>query len=421
MTEVLRTYLLLRELRAAVHMPADRLRRLQDARLQALARHAYEAVPYLRRLWDAAGVTPGAVRGVEDLPRVPFVTKDLLSATPLADLLARDVVPARCTVLASSGSGGVPVRVHKRPPEERIRRAGGLRILLEHGYGWRERSAQLQQLPGPPVWLQRVGIGTKHWISTTLPLCTQLSQLAAARATVVIGPPTALREVAQSARHQGVALPPARIVMAAGEYLDTATRLLLRTVLGADPIAVYGTTETGYLAWQCERRQALHVSADTHLVEILRGDQPAAPGQLGEIVVTDLTARTMPFLRYRTGDVAVAPLGSCACGRTFPVITTHGGRLASTLQLPDGSQVTAPQVIEALDGACPVGHFVVRQERPEAVRLELLETAAGSAEAATRLERLVRPLRVDVARVAGWPDTGTGKTASVISTLPRPF
>jgi phenylacetate-CoA ligase len=203
--------------------------------------------------------------------------------------------------------------------------------------------------------------------------------------------------------------------------LDPETRRLVQAVLGADPMVVYGTTETGYLAWQCERRGGLHVSADTHLIEILRGNAEAPPDALGEVVVTDLVARTMPFVRYRTGDLA--RWSRCECGSGLPVLV-HGGRSSGTLQLPDGRLVTAPEVLEALDGTCVLGAFRVVQERADAVRLEVLPPPVGPGDpsaATAALALLVRPLALETVRVPTLPPGGAGKTPIVVSRLPPPF
>ncbi len=415
------TYLALRQLRRSARSSPDSLHTLRARRLRSLVHHAWRDVPWLRALWQAAGVDPAAVRELDDIARLPFTSKALLRDVPIADRLARGADPERCSVLESSGSSGQRFGVYKRAHEERYRRAVGLRILLEHGFRWHERSAQLQQLAGPGVLLQRLGIGRKSWISTLLPVPAQLDLFAAARADVVIAAPTGLRHVLRAAQATGRPLHRARLVVAAGELLDPETRRLVRAVLGADPVTVYGTTETGYLAWQCARRGALHVSADTHLLEILRGDAPAQPGELGEVVVTDLVARTMPFVRYRTGDLARWAV--CACGHAFPAIV-HGGRASGTVQLPDGRLVTTPEVIGALDGTCAPGGFRVVQERADSVRLELLHPPAGPADAAAAsaaLAPLLAPLALETVRLDTLPPGGAGKTAVVVSRLPPPF
>ena len=418
---MLPTYLVLRQLRRDARSSPDDLRALQARRLRSLVRDTWRDVPWLRRLWQTAGVAPDDVRDLDDVARLPFTSKALLRDVPLAERLARGVSPERCSVLESSGSSGPRFGVHKRAHEERYRRAVGLRILLEHGFRWHQRSAQLQQLAGPAVWLQRLGVARKSWISTLLPVPTQLELFAAARADVVIGAPTGLRDVLRAAQAANRALHPARLVVAAGELLDPETRRLVRTMLDTDPVVVYGTTETGYLAWQCERRGGLHASADTHLIEILRGDAPAPPGALGELVVTDLVARTMPFVRYRTGDLA--RWSHCECGCVFPVLV-HGGRASGTLQLPDGRLVTTPEVVEALDGTCGPGAFRIVQERADTVRLEVLAPPAGPADiaaATAAVAPLTARLALETVRVEALPRGGAGKTPIVVSRLPPPF
>jgi len=418
---MLPTYLVLRRLRRDARASPEDLRALKARRLRSLVHDVRRDVPWLRELWRQTGVGPEDVYTPDDVARLPFTSKALLLQVPPAERLALGADPSRCSVLETSGSSGQRFGVYKRSHEERYRRAVGLRILLEHGFRWHQRSAQLQQLAGPAVWLQRVGVARKSWISTLLPVATQLDLFSAARADVVIAAPTGLRDVLRAAQAVGRPLHRARLVVAAGELLDPETRRLIGAMLGADPVVVYGTTETGYLAWQCARRGGLHVAADTHLIEILRGDVPAPPGALGEVVVTDLVARTMPFVRYRTGDLA--RWSRCDCGHAFPVIV-HGGRASGTLRLPGGRLATTPEVIEALDGTCAPGGFRVVQERPESVRLELLPPPAGPADPAAAiamLAALVEPLGIETVRLDTLPPGGAGKTPIVVSRLPPPF
>ena len=111
------------------------------------------------------------------------------------------------------------------------------------------------------------------------------------------GAPSALR----GPRDAGIAAPGLREVFSQGEVLDTGTRAIVKTVLGVEPVSLYGLTELGYVAWQCRRREGFHVNADGYLVEVMRAGRPAAPGELGTLVVTDLRGRTMPHLRSTPG------------------------------------------------------------------------------------------------------------------------
>ena len=95
----------------------------------------------------------------------------------------------------------------------------------------------------------------------------------------------------------------------------------------------YGSREFSGIAYECEAHQGHHVVAESYVVEILKDGRPAKPGEMGEVVVTDLNNYCMPLIRYRLGDVAVAvdPKASCACGRGLPLIGKIEGRVQALI------------------------------------------------------------------------------------------
>ena len=111
------------DLRANVtRSPAD-LRSLQDHLFRDSIIHAYSNVPFYRRVWDEAGVDVQAIRGIQDLDRIPIITAPLVrESAKRGELLARGVDPSSCTYLETSGSSGAALRIWKRPLEERVRR-----------------------------------------------------------------------------------------------------------------------------------------------------------------------------------------------------------------------------------------------------------------------------------------------------------
>jgi phenylacetate-CoA ligase len=141
------------------------------------------------------------------------------------------------------------------------------------------------------------------------------------------------------------------------------------------PVDVYTLTEVGYVAWQCERREGLHVNADTHLVEVLRGREAAGPGMLGRVVITDLYNRAMPFLRYDTGDLAIAGNGNCACGREFPCIRSFEGRQRDAIRLRDGCTITSRSVVDHMAQVLPPEAYQLHQETTDRFRLEVFSCA----------------------------------------------
>jgi phenylacetate-CoA ligase len=126
-----------------------------------------------------------------------------------------------------------------------------------------------------------------------------------------------------------------RAVVPTSEPLNDRQRTDIERVFGAPVYNEYGCGEVGAMAYACARGR-LHIMTENVLVECLDEEQrPVHAGEIGELVVTDLTNRAMPLLRYRLGDRAVMGSG-CTCGRGFPVIEQVMGRIHDVVYTPAG-------------------------------------------------------------------------------------
>lgn len=183
----------------------------------------------------------------------------------------------------------------------------------------------------------------------------------------------------------------------------------------------YGCTELGTIATDCEGDRRQHLLSLLYRIEFVRGGVPVAPGELGEIVLTDLRNRVAPLIRYAIGDVGVAADGVCgACGRTGTRFTVKG-RLDETLVTPAGRAVAGDDVVDAFLADPRIEHVSVAQRGPDRFRVELV--AATGAEAPSpqwceaRLSHLLEmPVRADVRRVERIAPERSGKFRFVHST-----
>ena len=116
----------------------------------------------------------------------------------------------------------------------------------------------------------------------------------------------------------------------------------------------YGCEEVSIIACQCEAHNGLHVNADGIYLEVLRGDgEPAEPGELGMVVVTDLTNMAMPLIRYQIGDMGVLTDRRCPCGRGLPLLERVEGRIADYVLTPQGRLVSGISLTDHFNTMIP--------------------------------------------------------------------
>jgi len=399
--ESLRTLRLLRELRAP-RSPGE-LVHLQNELLRAAVSRA-ASIPFYAELWAERGFDPASFGGLADLARLPVVGAEEARA-------AFQLVNSRDRY-ATSGSSGTPLSVPRRAAEQRVWRAVGLRIWLEHGYRWSDVTLRFDSQAGPPHPLQRLGISRTRWISNELPLQERVDALLTAGARVVVGTPTVLRQVCATLESRGIRPPRPRVVFVQGEVCDARTRALIARSLGVEPVELYGLTEVGYVAWQCERREGLHVNADAYVVEVLDDGVPVAPGQVGRVVVTDLRGRTMPLLRYDTGDLARTADGPCRCGRPLPLLDSVEGRANESIVRRDGNLVPTRAIVDGLAKIISPDRFRVRQDADRRIWLDVAADADHETVAAAWEPVIGEPL-ADITKTLPAPLSNAEKTRSV--------
>lgn len=412
MIETIRTAGLLHRLRRLDGRPGE-VERLQARLLPETVAHAYARVLLYRRLWDDAGVDVDRVRRPEDLARLPVVRRELLRGAA-GEALTSDLDRGHVASYRTSGSSGEPLEVVRGPVEQRVWRAVGLRIWLEHGFRWRDVTLRFDSQAAPGHALQRLGLSRVVWVSNRLPLAERVERLRRVRPDVVVGTPTVLRRVAEALSSEAGSVRP-KVVFSQGEVLDAGCSELVRRVLGSDPVDLYGLTEVGYLAWQCRQRSGFHLNPDAYLVELLRDGRPAAPGELGRVVVTDLRGRTMPMIRYETGDLAVAGDSPCACGRPLPLLASVEGRERGALAGPAGP-VTTRRIVDALGAVASPAEFRLDAQAPFSIRLELAPPVSERL-ALAALRPLVGEIPITVAPLDAPLGNGAEKTQPVSSSI----
>jgi phenylacetate-CoA ligase len=399
------------------------LRAWQDARLRRLVLRAYESVPFYRRLFDRHRLHPRHIRGTMDLDLIPTTDKAQMRQEPATALLARGHDEGALLTVRTSGSSGEPFTVRRTWLEDKLQYLLRLRTFRAFGVRPRDRIVAVG-VGGRPDGgdgkligrsLRALGVHQRHLVDGLQEPARIAVQLREARPDVLIGLSGMLDRLTAPELADVIAGVRPRLVVIGGEVATPAMRLRIRRAFAAPLHETYGSHECPLIAWECRHSGDLHTCDDGVLVEVLRDGTPAEPGQRGEVVLTNLHAYAMPFIRYRIGDLATRA-GPCGCGAPFGAIGEVQGRMIDYFPLPDGRLLHPYEIVTHLvwgPGEWLRQYQLVQEERDRVV-LYAVTDGPPPAERLAEIDRTVRPLlgagvRFEVRMVERIPFESTGK------------
>lgn len=312
----------------------EQIRAWQDERLVKQVKHVYDNVEMYRKRMDDIGLKPEDIKGVEDLHKLPFITKDDLRDEYPYGLLA---APLSDCVRIQSTSGTTGRRVvafytqHDIDLWEEccaraIVAAGGTKddvVHVSYGFGLFTGGAGLN--------------GGSHRLgSLTLPMSSgntdrQIQFMADLGSTILCCTPSYAAYLAESILERGLK---DKIKLKAGifgaEAWTEEMRHDIEDKLGIKAYDIYGLTEISGpgVSFECETQTGMHVNEDHFIAEVINPitGEVLPDGEKGELVFTSITKEAFPLLRYRTRDICILSHEKCACGRTHVKMTKPLGR-----------------------------------------------------------------------------------------------
>jgi phenylacetate-CoA ligase len=206
-----------------------------------------------------------------------------------------------------------------------------------------------------------------------------LEQIARSQPAVLRGFPIYLLWLADRCRARGPALPRLRVINPYGGLTSPQMVARITAGLGARFANMYGTSELGAVAASCGRSPGMHLFEDLFWVDVLRCQEPVAPGEVGRLVITDLVNTAMPMIRYDVGDVGRLHLDPCPCGRKTARLEVLG-RVEEVIAAPIRSPLRGGDGGGAILTSSAVADTFFAD--PAVANFRLEEVAAGSFEAA---------------------------------------
>lgn len=408
-----------------------RLREWQTEQIRFLLKYAHQNVPFYQQRFREVGWHPEDFRSLEDLSRIPPLTKADIRAH-WKDLFARGCDRERLKEGRTGGSTGEPTPFFRTAIEAAWHVASVRRCEAMLGIRPGDVMVKLGGVAYAATWRKRLYSVWERWMTGSRGLTSDylddsrlteyIRVIGSIRARVVGGYPSALYLLATRMLETGLRLPFVEVVWTSSETLHPFQRERLREAFRVEPFDTYGAGDAP-VASECIAHAGLHLFQNARLIEIVKENgESAGPGEVGRVLVTTFYNRDWPYIRYDLSDlVEVAPEASCPCGNRLPRISRVLGRTGDYLVSPDGRMATVANLTLIFGPVSrQVRAYQLAQEDPSMVDVRIVPGQGFGVETESYIRESVSSIlgpsvRVIVRIMDDIPATRAGKRMVVVS------
>ncbi|MFB0560371.1 MAG: phenylacetate--CoA ligase family protein [Candidatus Lokiarchaeia archaeon] len=353
-------------------MSNEEKRRLDDKNLLFIFKHAYNNSPFYKKLYKDAGLTPEDIKSVEDLPKIPLITKPELQEAQKRDPPFGGLLGVPLNQLSEIFISPGPIYEGGMAEEEEKLIDAGAKAAFSCGIrpGDIVQNAFLYHLVpaglGLHMCLRRMGCAViPTGIGQTVFQAIIMRDLGA---TAYTGTPSFLAMIGEEAK-KGEIDPLNDLKLEAGlftaEPLPESLRKHLEDTFGMIARQMYGTADVGGVSRECPEVSGMHLE-ETLIVELIdpKTKEPVAPGEEGDVTVTLPHKLASPFVRFRTGDGSVLSEEKCGCGRTSPKLMRILGRVDQLIKVK-GMFVHPINIKTTVQKHPELGNYESTVDRPE--------------------------------------------------------
>lgn len=327
----------------------ESLRRYQDTQFRRLVRFA-DTVPLYHEKFQQAGVNPTTLSGIDDLQRLPFVTKDDIKRHYPGGIVSPNIDKTSLIEVSTSGTTGKVLPLYVDLLDIVMGLFAYMRTLHEYDIRiWSDKitiigdfaphtaeSGYVTRGVQPRFNLTRV-FKNIQWLNTNDEPQKVIAAMDEFQPDFIGGYVGMLGHLAllkESGLGNNIS---PRYIAATGSVLDSFLKSYIETAFHAKVFEVYGATESGLIGFQC-KKGSYHLMSDLVYAEFLRNGRPVHSNEAGELIITKFHGKGTPIIRYNAINDIVAPLeGTCSCGKAGALIKKVYGRNDLALYLPDGT------------------------------------------------------------------------------------
>ncbi len=312
----------------------EKIRELQNERLLKQVKHVWDNVPYYRKKMEDKGLTPDDIKSVDNLKKLPFLSKDDLREAYPYGLMGKPLKDC-VRIQSTSGTTGKRVVAFYTQHDIDLWEDCCARAIVAAGG---DENDVCQVCYGYGLFTGGPGLnGGSHKVGClTLPMSSgntdrQLQFMTDLESTILCCTPSYAAYLAESIHERGLR---DKIKLKSGifgaEAWSEEMRRDIEKSLGIKAFDIYGLTELSGpgVSFECSEQTGMHINEDHFIAEIIDPNtgEVLPDGTQGELVFTSLTKEAFPLLRYRTRDICVLTREKCSCGRTFVKMCKPRGR-----------------------------------------------------------------------------------------------
>jgi len=411
----------------------DQLQDYQMQQLSKLLHHAYENVPYYRVVFDERGLKPKGIQDFDDLRELPYLTKEIIRKN-LHGLMARNIPKHKLLSRRTSGSTAKPLAFYcelgRTVP---IQNAFVWAMWNRMGYQFNDKRVNLgfERVNKPGYWWEfdpsRRMLTLSPFHMTEKNLHSYTKKIREFEPKAIKGLPSTITILSDfMQRHNLSPFSSVRVILCESEMLYSWQRETIESALNCRVFSCYGQFEGVALAGECEESNEYHVFPEYGVTEVIgrNGEHVKQEGEMGEIVGTSFTNFAMPFIRYRTGDIAVWTNKRCICGRNYDLLKRIEGRESEFIVSKDGHLISTTAVPDSLF-MFNVKQFQYYQEKPGEIFIKIVRASnyrqSDSERIIKRISQYMGDVKIRLELVSHIPRTSRGKYLLIIQNIPIKF
>ena len=348
----------------------------QLKKLKELVNFAYEFVPYYKNLFDNNGIKPSDIKKLEDLKKIPVLTKEIMQKNhllliPQNELYKRDVIRRH-----TSGSTGEPLTYLTSKNAYGFNVACNLRGWYWMGYELGDKYVKLSQHSRESL---------KKRIQDSVNRCKLISaddlsaknmgkivdQIIEYKPKVLRAYPDVLLLIAKYIESKGITNLNIEKINTTGNILSKAHRDFIEQKFKCEIFDSYGCEGTAIL-FECEAGNGYHSAMEYGITEIISESKAMKESGMGKLITTDLQNYAMPMIRYDTQDIVKYLDEDCSCGRKLIKVESIGGRDTDILKFSNGKFLIVHNFTVYFEKMDFVKQFQVRQDEPDSMTIFLV-------------------------------------------------